>query len=213
MKIIAHRGNDGIHKENTMEAILNSLALTYIDGVEFDIRLTKDFHFVISHDPFYENYFIRRTKVKTLQKKGLNTLEEVLEKIDNQKIILIEIKEETKKYKILCAKLSRLLKKYPLNFYIFSFNYDLMHYLQKKYPDIKTGLLIGLKMNVDKINNSFDFNALNYRHLKKATNKETFIWTVDKKDIFEQINPKQNIITDKPEYIYQLETKVAARQS
>ena len=88
-----------------------------------------------------------------------------------------------------------------------------MNYFQKKYPDIKTGLLIGLKMNVDKINNSFDFNALNYRHLKKATNKETFIWTVDKKDIFEQINPKQNIITDKPEYIYQLKTKVAARQS
>ena len=38
MKIIAHRGNDNVHKENTLEAILNSLNEDYTNGVEFDIR-------------------------------------------------------------------------------------------------------------------------------------------------------------------------------
>lgn len=204
MKIIAHRGNDGIHKENTMESILNSLTINYIDGVEFDIRMTKDFHFVIHHDPFYEGHLISKTRLKTLQKKGLNTLDEVLEKIDSNKILLIEIKEESNKFHILTAKLYRILKKYNLNYHIFSFNYKLMTYFQKKHSDIKTGLLIGIKLNLDKIKNSFDFNAINYRHINKATNKETFIWTIDTKEEFKKVKSNQNIITDKAKYFYDL---------
>jgi len=110
MKIIAHRANDEIHKENTMEAILNSLKQTYIDGIEIDIRMTKDYHFVIHHDPFYAGYYIEKTSLKVLQKKGLNSLEEVLEKIDSKKILLIEIKEENKN-KLLLIKLNTILKK------------------------------------------------------------------------------------------------------
>lgn len=41
--IISHRGNDKENfKENTILAIKNSLSKSYIDGVEFDIRLTRD---------------------------------------------------------------------------------------------------------------------------------------------------------------------------
>ncbi len=211
MKIIAHRGNDGIHKENTLESILNSLTFDYVDGVEFDIRMTRDFQFVIHHDPFYEGYLISKTRLKTLQKKGLNSLEEVLEKINGNKIILIEIKEESNKFHILTAKLYRILRKYELNYYIFSFNYKLMTYFQKKHSDIKVGLLVGIKMNLDKIKNSFDFNAINYHHINKATNKETFIWTVDTEEVFEKTKQKQNIITDKAKYIYDL-SKYAEKQ-
>lgn len=204
MKIIAHRGNDGIHKENTMEGLLNSLTIDYIDGIEFDIRITKDFKFVISHDPFFAGHFISNTKLKVLQKKGLNTLEEVLEKIDSDKIIMIEIKEERKHFHILTAKLYRLLKKYNLNYYIFSFNYKLMTYFRKKHPDMKTGLLIGIKLNTDNINNEFDFNAINYRHINKANEKETFIWTVDTEEVYKKVKHNQNIITDKAKYMYDL---------
>ena len=31
MKIIAHRGNDGVHRENSLKAIVNSLNKNYID--------------------------------------------------------------------------------------------------------------------------------------------------------------------------------------
>ena len=67
MKIIAHRGNDQIHKENSKEAILNSLTKDYINGVEFDIRLTKDNKFIINHDPFYHYYYIKNTNSKKLK--------------------------------------------------------------------------------------------------------------------------------------------------
>ncbi len=204
MKIIAHRANDGIHKENSMTAILNSLTKPYIDGIEIDIRITKDYNFVIHHDPFYAGYYINKTRLKVLQKKGLDSLEEVLQKIDSNKIILIEIKEESNKYKLLLIRLHKLLKKYNLNYYLCSFNYNLIQDLKKKYPQYKTGLLIGIKLNLNKIENKLDFNSINYRHIQKAPNKETFVWTINNKEKLEKVKKTQNIITDKPKEMFKL---------
>ncbi len=202
MKIIAHRGNDEIHLENSMESIINSLSISYIDGVEFDIRHTKDYDFVIHHDPFYKGYYIEKTRLSLLQKKGLNSLEEVLKSINSDKIIMIEIKEESSKFKYMLIKLHKILKKYNLNYYLCSFNYDLVSYLKKKYPMYKVGLLIGIKLNVNKMDNNFDFNMVNFRHAKKAPLKETFIWTVNDLKTFEMVKGNQNVITDKAKEIY-----------
>ena len=150
MKIIAHRGNVDKYKENSLKAIQYALNKYYIDGIEIDIRMTKDFKFVLAHDPFYKGHFIKKTNSKKLKKLGLNTLDEILSIVNSKKIVLIEIKEETGKYKILIAILYRIIKKYNLNFYIFSFNYNLMQYLKTKHPSIKCGLLIGIKKNLDK---------------------------------------------------------------
>jgi len=203
MKIIAHRGNDEVHKENTLEAILNSLKQTYIDGVEIDIRMTKDYQFVIHHDPFYAGYYIEKTRLNILQKKGLNSLEEVLEKINSNKILLIEIKEEKKNNKLLLIKLNKILKKYNLNYYLCSFNYDLLKTLKQKYPKYKIGLIIGIKLNTNHLNNNFDFNSVNYRHIEKVPKKETFAWTINNKETFNKVKNKANIITDKSKEIYE----------
>lgn len=202
MKIIAHRGNDGIHLENSMESILNSLSMTYIDGVEFDIRHTKDYDFVIHHDPFYKGYYIEKTRLSVLQKKGLNSLDEVLRNVNSDKILMVEIKEESSKFKYMLIKLHKILKKYNLNYYLCSFNYDLVSYLKKRYPMYKVGLLIGIKLNVNRMDNDFDFNMINFRHAKKAPLKETFIWTVDDLKTFEMVKNNQNVITDKAKEIY-----------
>lgn len=202
MKIIAHRGNDGIHLENSMEAIINSLSISYIDGVEFDIRHTKDYDFIIHHDPFYKGYYIEKTRLSVLQKKGLNSLDEVLKNIKSDKIIMIEIKEESNKFKYMLIKLHKILKKYNLNYYLCSFNYDLVSYLKKRFPMYKTGLLIGIKLNLNKMDNDFDFNMVNYRHAKKAPLKETFVWTIDDFKTFEMVMKNQNVITDNALEIY-----------
>lgn len=201
MKIIAHRGNDGVHKENTINGVLNSLNKDCTDGVEFDIRITKDNDFVLNHDPFYNGLFIKDTKTSKLKKSGLNTLTEVLEKINNQKILLIEIKEEDNNYKILNDKLYKILKKYNLNYYICSFNYELLTDFRQKYPDIKLGLIIGVKKNTDKFNHNFDFSLVNYKHINKIKDEETFIWTVNEEKTFNMVKANQGIITDYPEYI------------
>ena len=204
MKIIAHRAKIEKYKENSLKAVQYSLNQNYVDGVEIDVRMTKDFKFVLNHDPFYKGHHIKHTTLKTLKKIGLNSLEEILKNIKTTKIILIEIKEESTKYRILVAKLIRMIKKYKLNIYIFSFNYNLMKYIKKKHPNIKCGLLIGIKKNLNKINNNLDFNAINYLHIKKASEKETFIWTINTLEEFKKIKKGQNIITDRPKYFYNL---------
>lgn len=196
MQIIAHRGNDNIHKENSYEAIINSLNKDYIDGIEIDIRFTKDCKFIISHDPFYQGYFIEHTKIKKLLKKGLNSLEEILENINTNKIIMIEIKSEDKRPKKLINNLYNLLSKYNLNYYLCSFNYNLIKDLKKIWPQSHCGLIIGYNINTKHFN-AFDFNSINHKSIKRKITKETFIWTINNEEILKKINKKYNIITDK----------------
>ena len=202
MKIIAHRGNDGIHKENSLEAILNSLNSKYTDGVEFDIRLTKDNKLIIHHDPFYNGYYINHTTAIKLQRQGLNTLEEVLNNINSNKIIMIEVKTDDKSIKPITKVLLNTLKKYNLNFYICSFNYNFLNNL--KNTNLKIGLIISSKINTKHLNNNFSFNSINYLYNKKIPNKETFRWTVNTKKELKKIKNSDNIITDNPKQIYNL---------
>ena len=51
MNLISHRGNNGHNfLENSKEAILDVLSKKYIDGVEFDIRMTKDKKLILYHN-------------------------------------------------------------------------------------------------------------------------------------------------------------------
>jgi glycerophosphoryl diester phosphodiesterase len=49
MKVIGHRGAAGLALENTIEAIAAGIAAG-VDGIEIDVRLTTDGHFVLCHD-------------------------------------------------------------------------------------------------------------------------------------------------------------------
>ncbi len=50
MKLIGHRGAAGLALENTIASIKTAKRIG-VDAVEFDVRLTVDGHFVLSHDP------------------------------------------------------------------------------------------------------------------------------------------------------------------
>ena len=97
MYVISHRGNNNHkYKENTFKAIKNVLEEDYIDGAEFDIRMTKDNKFVLSHSPIYKDSLINNKKLKDLK---LDELNNILKNIKTNKIILITIK-----YKLLKKK-------------------------------------------------------------------------------------------------------------
>lgn len=203
MKIIAHRGNDGIHQENSLEAILNSLDSIYTDGVEIDVRLTKDNKLVINHDPFYKGNYINNTNAVKLQKQGLNTLDEVLKHIHSNKIIMIEVKTDNKHIKKIAKRLLTTINKYNLNFYICSFNYHFINYLKNK-TKFKIGLIISLKINTKYLNNPFSFISLNYLFAKKTPPTEMFRWTINSPEELKKINKQDNIITDNPKKIYSI---------
>ena len=94
--------------------------------------------------------------------------------------------------------LLKTINKYKLNYYICSFNYNFINYLKSK-TKYKIGLIISLKINEKYLNNDFNFNSINYLYNKKIPNKETFRWTINKK---ENIKQNENIITDYPKLIY-----------
>ena len=203
MKIIAHRGNDQIHKENSLEAIVHSLNKNYVDGVELDVRLTKDHKLIINHDPFYNGNYINHTNCLKLQKLGLNTLQEVLNNVNNDKIIMIEVKVDDKSIKVMLKTLINILKKYRLNFYVCSFNYKFITLLKKIYS-IKCGLIISIHTSEKKLKNNLDFYSVNYLYNKKEFNKEIFRWTINSKKELKKIKKSENIITDDPLKIYKL---------
>ena len=199
---IAHRGR-GKHKylENTKEAIINVLNED-VDGVEFDIRMTKDRRFVIHHDPIVKGLIIKFTKLKELKKIylkdniKLSTLTEVLDKIKTNKKIVIEIKSELDDYDMLVKKLYNIVKRYNLNIYVCSFNKKVVDKLASKFD--KVGLLIGYYINKNDLINNYDYNIIHYDYKDKIDKaKETFIFTINDKKKLESINYESNIITDK----------------
>lgn len=63
--IIAHRGYHTTATENTVEALRAALAIG-VDGVEFDVRSSKDDVPVIFHDPHSKRLSARRHRIKDL---------------------------------------------------------------------------------------------------------------------------------------------------
>jgi len=131
MELIAHRGlhNKDI-KENTIEAFLNAINNNY-DGIELDIRYTKDKEIVVLHDSFINRTSNGTGKLKDYNYKDLKKynfgskkikskiprLIDVIKKINNT-IIFIELKEN-----IDSDDLDSILKLNTTNtYYIFSFN-------------------------------------------------------------------------------------------
>lgn len=102
MKIIGHRGAAGIALENTAESIKAALKLP-IDGIEIDVRRTKDGHLVVIHDEDTsrigeEARFVAETNLKDLKKVRLNngehllTLEEALALVKDKVPLILDLK-------------------------------------------------------------------------------------------------------------------------
>lgn len=126
---IAHRGlfDDNI-KENTIEAFDNAFNNGY-DGIEFDVRLTKDKIPVILHDSFLSRVFgvkglLRNYTYQELldNKIEIPKLEDVISRYNN-KVMIIELKEK--------VDITKYIKDKRNLYYISSFNYDYISYLNK----------------------------------------------------------------------------------
>lgn len=188
--IISHRGNNNHHfKENSLLAIKDVLSKNYIDGAEFDIRITKDKKFILNHSFINNGKIIKYTNSKYLNS---DNLKDVLKNIKSNKLLLIEIKDND--YRIIDL-LYKILKKFKhLNIYFMTFYKDLAIKLKSKYPILKVGLISFTLKEVP----TLDFICLYYLNYEK-TEKELFVWTVNNKDKIKRFNSMNiNIITDKP---------------
>jgi len=211
--IIAHRGLVGPDiKENTLESFLNAIRNGY-DGVEIDIRKTKDNKIVALHDALINrtsngNGYIKNKTYKELKKLNFGTkkhpttiplLKEVLDKLNNS-IIIIELKEDFSK-----LELENILKYNKNNkIYLCSFFKNHLERIKDlKYPKG----LINYLLNSDIDYNKYDFYLLYYQYYNETffkklekLKKELFLYGIkDYKDIKNTkfYNPYLNYIVDK----------------
>lgn len=207
IKIIAHRGGYKESKtvENSMEAIKYAVSKNYIDGVEFDVRVTKDNKLVVFHDYGIKynskNYKISNTDYTKLNqihikkyKTKLATLDEVLSIIPRKKLIFLEIKlgEISKKEETLQLVYNSIEKYKTKNIVIISFIYKfLKFFIKRKYPtclllnrhsklfELKAYFRTYLNLNLDII--SMDKRMVNHKNSKMIlrSSKSYGIYTID----------------------------------
>ncbi|CAM3853324.1 glycerophosphodiester phosphodiesterase [Alicyclobacillus pomorum] len=162
-KVWAHRGYSSTYPENTMPAFQAALDIG-VDGIEFDIHLTKDGHIVVHHDEQVDRTsngsgWIRDLTLEEIQRLDagswfgpafagtrIPTLEAVLRLIaDSKRTVEVNIERkagmvaypglEEQAWQMVCA--------YGLtNQVIFSsFNHFVLRDLKSAHPEAKIGLL------------------------------------------------------------------------
>lgn len=188
--IISHRGNRNHNfKENSKEAIIFSLNDKNVDGIEIDIRFTKDKKMILCHNATYDGKIIKYTNFNDLPFEDIYT---IFKNIKTKKLILLEIKDNDIEN---ITYILNFIKTFShLNIYVQSFYKEILLKIKEKNKNLKIGLIC---FHIPENIHNYDFISIwfqNYIHI----DKEIFVWTVNsKKQIKRFISLDINIITDK----------------
>lgn len=162
MMILAHRGMGKGRYENTLNSFKEGLDFG-ADGVEFDVRLTKDLQVVLNHDPTLKRTRNLDTVVgdHTLSEledmgltgdDGLTTLEEVFDHLPSDKYFDIELKDpgiiegitHAEGADILINKTLETIRRYGAleRCMISSFVHEFLAKVKQREPELVIGALI-----------------------------------------------------------------------
>jgi glycerophosphoryl diester phosphodiesterase len=204
------------------------------DMIEFDVRRTKDHVLIVYHDEWIQGYSIKDLTYGAISqiagKQGFDipTVEEVL-KWSRGKIKLdIELKNEGYEKEIV----ELLIKDFEADqFVITSFNDASVRVVKERYPNIKTGLILGKGISpyhiLTRLQEFFpmkrwnkakaDFLVVHWKLLRfgfleraKRNNQPVFVWTVNDKEMMVRLFQDRRvyaIITDKPDLAVSLRKK------
>jgi glycerophosphoryl diester phosphodiesterase len=197
VKVIGHRGASEDAPENTLSSVKESFKQGS-DGVEIDIRLTKDNHVVCIHDKNSlrtsgEFLIISETRFNALKKLDVGSwkskkwkneriplLEEVLKVIPDKKEIFIEVKTGTE----IIEPLINVLNRSNINLSdvsIISFNREVIKKIKSRMSEITGNLLIAFDPEVNleqglgdllKSINADGVGAQNHQNLNSSLVKE-----------------------------------------
>lgn len=97
-EFIAHRGNSWEYPENSYGAIMAAFESKDADGLEFDVKMTKDKKLVVRHD---ENMFLTSNSLKNVYDSTLEELQKLqltAHKFDYYKHLFQVLKEKREDY-------------------------------------------------------------------------------------------------------------------
>ena len=204
-QIIAHRTGGFMASENSLEGVDESVKRN-VYGAETDIQRTKDGAYVINHDSTFSRLTgvdkapeeLTLAEVKKLQIKDTTgsgallevpTMEELLDRCKGRITAFVELKGASVDEKMADAAVAAIRERDMIDeAVLISLKYDVLDYVKKTYPEIKTGVLIfgGMgdisKMSCDMILMEEDMSTFWQILQLKAAGKQTGIWTVNKED-------------------------------
>ena len=221
IKLIAHRG---LHKnkeipENSLLAFKKAIEKSY--SIELDINITKDNQIVVFHDEDLKRVCNVDKKIEEVDYEFLQNLplfdtnekipllKEVLSLVDLKKniFLIIEIKKH-KNIGVLEKLLLEMLDSYKIEYFICSFQSDILSWFRKNKKDLKIGLIFQkLPKKFEKYENLIflykyskikpDFVSLDYKLFQskifdfcKNKDLEILIWTIRKNNQYDKIYTK-----------------------
>lgn len=224
--VIAHRGFTQKHLENTLAAIEAALGLG-VDGIEVDLRMTRDGQILIFHDETLERLAGLLTDVEKvdyaslqgvrLQGEKIPTLEDLLDLVRGRCLLNLEVKT-------VCTlptherNLTQVLRRYRCqdNILLSSFNPLAMIRLRWIAPEIRRGFLYqkksplaSLAMSMMKLYSyhgqleNLSPEVVQHGHRK---GKKFFVWTVNEEPRMQEMIRwgVEGIITDHPDRLLSL---------
>ncbi len=139
MLIIGHRGARGLAPENTLASFKAALEAG-VDGVEFDVRSTKDSKLVILHDSKLLGLVVKATSFAELKKAHPDLLlfEDLMEFLLGKTSAYIEVKPGIDT-EIFISALKHLLESgwSAEDIFVLSFSQEILRTVHKAMPSVK----------------------------------------------------------------------------
>ena len=222
-RFIAHRG---LHKnkmipENSMLAFKAAIEKNY--AIEFDINITKDNQIIVFHDDDLNRLCNKKENIEDVSYdflKDLNLyesnekiplLKELLDEVAGKIPLIIEIKKH-KNIGLLENILLEMLKEYKGEYFICSFEKDILLWLEKNKPKEIRGLIFGsLPIKFKKyekiaflykyFKSKADFISLEDKLIDssiydfcKKKELDIVVWTIKDKKSFQNIDKKVSAV-------------------
>ena len=169
MKVFGHRGYSAKYPENTLEAFKAAFDVG-ADGVELDIRFTKDKHIVILHDEDLKRLFGIEKKLSEMnfcevqeitKERRIPRLDEVLDLVPEDRWVIVEMKEEEPAVHAVYKILSRKMEERTI---FSSFNHDLITRLIREFPQLNFAYLLGEEHKEIDVNSLIELFMLHKPH-------------------------------------------------
>ena len=149
---VAHRGlhDNKIYPENSLKAYKNAVDHGY--DIEMDVWLTKSNVLIMHHDPSLKRTTGQDIKAVDIDTNNLEQyklfgteehvplFDDMLKTVDGKVGLIIEIKP-TKRVRETCEMVMDHLKGYKGKYCIESFDWNVVNYMHKHYPDVILGQL------------------------------------------------------------------------
>lgn len=222
-RFIAHRGlhKNKIIPENSMLAFKAAIEKNY--AIEFDINITKDNQIVVFHDDDLNRLCNKKENIEDVSYdflKDLNLyesnekiplLKELLDEVAGKIPLIIEIKKH-KNIGLLENILLEMLKEYKGEYFICSFEKDILLWLEKNKPKEIRGLIFGsLPIKFKKyekiaflykyFKSKADFISLEDKLIDssiydfcKKKELDIVVWTIKDKKSFQNIDKKVSAV-------------------